>query len=255
MKTKILPGIFIVILFSSCSSLYRSGQTPDDVYYSPAREITYREETTRKEEERVIRESDVASIDDQYLRMKIRNRRWSSLDDFDYWNDSRYYHGHNCNCNGTLNYVYLDGRYYPVRTWNNPYNVYSSINNPYYPVVYYKDPRYNGGGSVKVTPPKVNTGRPLLSGYKNDNYNNTNSTTSNRNGSYKITFPQNNSNRNYSNNNSNNSYQRTDRTYTPPATTNSSNNSSSNSNNSSGSSSSSSSSSSGTVTRPPRGSN
>ena len=43
--------IFIVsaAIFSSCSTAYKTGQTPDDVYYSPARVIEedYREETER----------------------------------------------------------------------------------------------------------------------------------------------------------------------------------------------------------------
>ena len=38
MKTKLLLLIGIIAVFSSCSSAYRIGQTPDDVYYSPAPE-------------------------------------------------------------------------------------------------------------------------------------------------------------------------------------------------------------------------
>ena len=36
MKTKYLLLLGVIAVFSSCSSAYRIGQTPDDVYYSPA---------------------------------------------------------------------------------------------------------------------------------------------------------------------------------------------------------------------------
>ena len=36
MKTKHLLLLILIAVFSSCSSAYRIGQTPDDVYYSPA---------------------------------------------------------------------------------------------------------------------------------------------------------------------------------------------------------------------------
>ena len=36
MKTKLLLLLGLIIILGSCSSAYRTGQTPDDVYYSPA---------------------------------------------------------------------------------------------------------------------------------------------------------------------------------------------------------------------------
>jgi hypothetical protein len=35
MKTNLLISILTIGLLTSCSSMYKSGQTPDDVYYSP----------------------------------------------------------------------------------------------------------------------------------------------------------------------------------------------------------------------------
>jgi hypothetical protein len=35
MKTNLLISIITIGLLTSCSSMYKSGQTPDDVYYSP----------------------------------------------------------------------------------------------------------------------------------------------------------------------------------------------------------------------------
>ena len=37
MKSAILLLALSAIIFSSCTTAYKSGQTPDDVYYSPAR--------------------------------------------------------------------------------------------------------------------------------------------------------------------------------------------------------------------------
>lgn len=43
MKHKILPIISTVLILSSCSTAYKSTQTPDDVYYSPATGIEEKE--------------------------------------------------------------------------------------------------------------------------------------------------------------------------------------------------------------------
>ena len=37
MKTSILLLALIVVALSSCTTAYKTGQTPDDVYYSPVR--------------------------------------------------------------------------------------------------------------------------------------------------------------------------------------------------------------------------
>jgi hypothetical protein len=39
MKIKYLLFVCSIAVFSSCSTAYRSGQTPDDVYYSPAPQL------------------------------------------------------------------------------------------------------------------------------------------------------------------------------------------------------------------------
>lgn len=175
MKTKILPAIVTAIIFSSCSSAYKATQTPDDLYYSPAKEVTVSTETKReKKKEEIIREEDYTSYNDRFIRMKIANRRWSSLDDYAYWNDSRFSTSCNCTCN-TLNFVWFDGRYYPVRnygyTYNNPFNpygtsYYNSWNNPYYyPITYIK---------TVASAPSARPSRSLVETYKNTIYDNKN---------------------------------------------------------------------------------
>ena len=122
-------------------------QTTDDVYYSPSR---YRDSN-----QPVVQEYN----DDQYLRMKVSNySRWSLIDDYSYWYDSRYSfnfyrYGMNWGWNPYFNYF----------SWN-PYNYF------YYPI-YRENPRYTiinhrrDIGSVSTS---------NLSSYRNRNYNNTN---------------------------------------------------------------------------------
>lgn len=247
MKHTILLFGFAAALLTGCST-YRAGQTPDDVYYSPAREAVAKTETKRTD-----RYDDYATReDDQYLRMKIRNRdRWSLIDDNDYWYDSRYVplYDYNTYRNNWNSY-----------TWNNwnpgyyntlsPYTVFGYGRNygygnyygygyggSYYPGGYFKGQTY-----ITKRPPSVS--RPTLSGYSNRNYNNNNYNLGNT--ILKAISPSSsNANNSYSNTNSNNNntYTAPERTYTPSSS------------GSSSSSSSSSSGSSGGVSRPARNGN
>ncbi|MEN9371881.1 MAG: hypothetical protein RLZZ64_956, partial [Bacteroidota bacterium] len=81
----------IILVFSlasimmGCSTAYRSGQTPDDVYFSPVREESG---YVNVDDDRSYRESNVP-LNDRYLRMKaMGGSRWRSFDDdFAYWNN------------------------------------------------------------------------------------------------------------------------------------------------------------------------
>jgi hypothetical protein len=136
-----LPLLSSIILLGSCTAAYKSGQTPDDVYYSPARPQA---EYVRVEEndDRLYRDDDAYYNyeNDRYLRYMVRNRsRWSYLDD--YYRDPyayrydryRYYSPYYTN--------YYDSRNY----WNYYYNPYGTcvyVSNPKAPV--YTRPRtYN----------------------------------------------------------------------------------------------------------------
>ena len=83
MKQRILLLVALSAALGSCS-VYKNGQTPDDVYYSPNREITGYVSTDED-----TRANEGTSPDDRYLRMKSLNRnRWSQFDDdFAYWNN------------------------------------------------------------------------------------------------------------------------------------------------------------------------
>ena len=245
MRYKILLTGFLAALITGCSSTYKAGQTPDDVYFSPARESGIRKEI--RNEDRY--EDYTASQEDRYLRMKIRDRqRWSSLDDYTYWNDSRYV--------PSYSYDYYrnnwSNSYYSLNSWNSPY-YYSPYNYGGYNFHGYSRPwGYSPYTNVYITKypkkaaPSVN--RPTLSGYNNRNYNNSNNTARPGLGNAikrALTTPQNNGYNNR-NANANNTYKAPERTSVPERTyTPSSSGSSSSGSSSSGSSG-------GGVTRPPR---
>ncbi len=147
MKLRLLLLGCVAAGLYSCSSTYRSTQTPDDVYYSPAREIRA---TTEDQYE------DYTSNDDRYLRMKAHNyNRWATLDDYSYWYDSRYYNNY---------YAYQGYGFYPTPGLGYYYSPYSSWYYPYCTVVYYKNPTVYFGSNSKS----------YLTAYRNNNYGNTN---------------------------------------------------------------------------------
>ena len=121
MKSFILL-LSLSLVFASCSTAYKSGQTPDDVYFSPERP---RAEYVRvdDDEDRYYRgESNRSNNDyynyeeERYLRMKVRNRqRWSYLD-----NDFYSYNP----------YVYGNYNYYYNSPWNS-YSYWDHYYNPY----------------------------------------------------------------------------------------------------------------------------
>jgi hypothetical protein len=150
MKKIILPTILVAVTVWSCTTAYKT-MTPDDVYYSPARELKGAQD--RYDEY-------AANSDDHYLRMKVHDRyRWNTLDDFSYWNDPRYDFGYSC---------------MPSReVLLNPYNPYMGIGysmyyapwynwySPYTTIVYYRNPKVYG-----------NTSKTNLTAYRNGLYNN-----------------------------------------------------------------------------------
>ena len=94
MRSYIIPIASALVLLSSCS-VYREGQTPDDVYYSPARTqqgADYVQADNGREDGRRYRSRDTyngyddyAGVDDRWLMMRVRNRsRWSLFDDYNY---------------------------------------------------------------------------------------------------------------------------------------------------------------------------
>jgi hypothetical protein len=128
MKTLLL--ILSIAALASCSTAYKSGQTPDDLYYSKSKVIVEKESENRYE-----RREDYTS-EDRQIRMAIHDPRWRNLD-YDYDYDCRY---------SPYAYGYNYGYYY----------------NPFY----YPYPVYSAG--VKYVNPKNTTIRKAnLGGYNN----------------------------------------------------------------------------------------
>jgi len=255
MRYKILLYGLITAAITSCSSVYKASQTPDDVYYSPARQGVNKQAAKKDKYEDYV-----AAEDDRYLRMKVRDRqRWDPIDDYTYWNDSRYVPSYN------YNYDYYRNSPFSVYAWNSwnfspyssfYYNPYMSFGYgaPYASGLFYPSYGYGHGynpygptyivkNPSRVLSPSVN--RPNLNSYRNGLYNNTNRSYNNQGSgsTLKRVFAPNENARMYNNNNNssnsgnNNSYSAPQRSYSPS---------------SSGSSSSGSSGSSSGVSRPPR---
>jgi len=233
MKYKILLYGLIAAALTSCSSAYKASQTPDDVYFSPAKEGVHKQTAKTDKYDEYL-----ASEDDKYLRMKVRDRqRWDAIDDYTYWNDSRYIPSYN------YNYNYYRNNPFGVSAWNSwnispyssfYYSPYISMGygasygsglfypsygygygyNPYGPTYIVKNP-------TRAFSPSVN--RPNLNGYRNGLYNNTNRSYNNQGvgNTLKRVFAPNENARMYDNNNYNyksnnsNSYSAPQRSYSP----------------------------------------
>lgn len=227
MKLKLIHLVLGAMLFTGCTTVYNSGQTPDDLYFSPAE--TLQEERSGYSKNDRYQEY-LNSEDDRYLRMKVRNRdRWSSIDDYNYWYDSRFDHysynmynnpvygrfGYNnfgVNNFGFNNFGLNNWRYRfnpsfglgYYNPWQPSFYGYGGYYSPVFPVVYYKNPRVYTG----------TTNKSNLSSYMNNRYYNSNSRQNNNSNfgnlvKKVLTSP------NTGNNNNANTYERPVRTITP----------------------------------------
>lgn len=225
MKQTIFSILVAAGFLTGCTSAYKSSQTPDDVYYSPAKYVVAKESNTSKDQREY--QEYISSNDDRYLQMKVHNYDyWNSLDDYSYWNDSRYYY-YNSFYNPYYSSFYNPygwGSYYSgfgfgygfgynpfYFGWNPFYNYYGGYGgygggwyNPIYVVNSYKDPLLTSG-----------TRGSNIFAYQNRIYNNSNNspfynfrpgtiagTSTNNFGTLVrrvFSTPANNSNNNYSN--------------------------------------------------------
>lgn len=271
MSRLLLFTAIAVTAFSSCS-VYRSGQTktPDDVYYSPAREGAAYVETEKKRDGYYQADEYHNSYDDRWLRMRVRDRyRWSAFDDYDWnYNNSWAYSPYAYNSySWGLGFNNYWNNFYRWNSYYNPYCggiiiVNPKVNQPVYTAVRnfsldrYTNTNYN------------NANRPLSASktglrYSSPGYNNSNSRTTNNSLGSSIRKVFSNGNSNSGSGSGRNTYyspgsssDRPVRTYTPSESSSSSRSytpSSSSSSSSSSGSSSSGSSGGGGVSRPSRG--
>jgi hypothetical protein len=86
---KIMAVLSAGILLVGCSTAYRSGQTPDDVYFSPARNNNSGYVVVDDEDGNGSYNAANVPMQDRYLRMKtFGGSRWNVFDDdYAYWNN------------------------------------------------------------------------------------------------------------------------------------------------------------------------
>ncbi|HWB24627.1 MAG TPA: hypothetical protein VG738_04065 [Chitinophagaceae bacterium] len=179
MTTKILTAIALATVLTSCSSLYKATSTPDDVYYSPAPAVHTGDGVKGDDAGYDVYENYQSSNDDRYLRMKVQNNAlWSTIDDYAYWQDSRYDFGFSCNASryALLNSFYspfasygMYGSWSPLYGFGLGYGYYgfgggAYWGSPYQTVVLYKNPKTYFG----------TTNKSNLTAYRNFQYVNNN---------------------------------------------------------------------------------
>jgi len=149
MKLSITLLVLTVAVLSSCTTAYKTGQTPDDVYFSPVHKQAEYVQVEQKEERPVQTSEDY--YEDRFLRMRIEDRnRWSALDDY-YFNNTYAYNSY--------------GNYYSL---NSPWNSYWAWNchyNPYYGGI----PYYPGGVIMKTPRTYIRPSRALVFNPSSDN--------------------------------------------------------------------------------------
>ncbi len=196
MKQTIFSLIVAAGLLSGCAGVYKSGQTPDDLYYSPVKEVVVKEKKNVDEvsnKQQLEYQEYVSSSEDRYLRMKVKNNSyWNSLDDYSYWNDSRYgyynsyYNPYGYGAYGSsysgfgfrygLGFGYSYGYGYDPYYfgWNQFYNPYLN----FYGGGWY-NPIYIVGSYKNADIAKRNTAGSNIYAFQNKTYNNINSSSGN----------------------------------------------------------------------------
>lgn len=178
----ILPVVLAIFAFSSCA-VYRAGQTPDDVYYSPGPT----DESYASNNRGSDNGESYYTPEDNYLRMKARDpQRWSAIDDYsgmNSWGYGGYYGTPGYSMYSPYSYGgYGYGMYSGLYGYSGMYGYYNPWSyGSYYSNYYYWNSYYNpycGGmivGSYKSNPVVYNTVRSFSSAaYRNTNYSRSN---------------------------------------------------------------------------------
>ncbi|MEO8108491.1 MAG: hypothetical protein ABI594_00590 [Ginsengibacter sp.] len=172
MKTKHILFLGLAVAFSSCSTAYRSGQTPDDVYYSPAPPQDAYVRTDNQDERESYAYNNTTNREDLDIRRGIRDSRYRdnnvivelgvggyvpyAYDQYGYNSYGFNSYGYNPYSSHGYGYGYNNLYYNPYNLYNNSFYV-SPYNNYYYaPQVYV----YPGTTGVRtpVAPRRYNLG-------------------------------------------------------------------------------------------------
>ena len=141
MKTKHLLLFISIVVFSSCSSAYRIGQTPDDVYYSPAPPppVEYVKMDNQQDND-AYANNNTNNIEDLAIRRGINDPMYRSNISLDFgfgYNPYDYYGSSLFSPYSSFYnpYTYTGVTFYPYN-YNYYNSYYSPFNNYYYPPVY-----------------------------------------------------------------------------------------------------------------------
>jgi hypothetical protein len=130
-----LPLLSSAFLLVSCSTAYKTGQTPDDVYFSPERQRDEYARVEKRDDRQYRRQSDEEIREERFLRMRTSDRRYALLDDCDCYcyTGSNYHRYNNYYRYNQIGVGYNNPWYWNSWNWN--YN--STYYNPYYNKPYY----------------------------------------------------------------------------------------------------------------------
>jgi len=119
MRSSILLLVLSATILAGCSSAYKTGQTPDDVYFSPQRQRDEYVNVKERDDENRYLSTDEYANDDQYLQMKVHNRvQWSQFDDWYNYTPLYSYGGYSS--------WSWNNPWSPATFWNYYYNPYCS---------------------------------------------------------------------------------------------------------------------------------
>lgn len=163
MNTRILLLVLGVAALNGCASVYKTGQTPDDVYYSPGKpkEVNSYAEVRRDKEGtnyQTYEQYQDQMRDDRFLRMSVGNpyymNGYDTYSGFD-WRYNSYYDGFNYGLYSPWNSYFA---------WNNFYNPYSPFGyyNNFYGGGFYGGGAYYGSLSGAKSPLYTMPGRPAV---------------------------------------------------------------------------------------------
>jgi hypothetical protein len=160
MKTKHLLLFISIVVFSSCSSAYRIGQTPDDVYYSPAPPPPVDYVKTDQQDNDTYANNNTHNIEDMAIRRGINDPMYRSNISLDFgfgYNPYDYYGSSLFSPYSSFYnpYTYTGVTFYPYN-YNYYNSYYSPFNNYYYPPVYIL--KYGSPASNYTGPRRYNLG-------------------------------------------------------------------------------------------------
>ncbi len=155
---RIILAISLASIMMGCSTAFRTGQTIDDVYFSPARPGA---EYVNLEEEDEYRASEVP-MTDRYMRMKaFGGSRWNAFDDdYAYWNNPHWNNSNYFNLHPTFGYSGMNSLFWgrPMPFGMSPYL------NPFSPN-YYGQPVIVLNSSKSIAPNSTGPRTYSLSNY------------------------------------------------------------------------------------------